>query len=362
MRPDKFLTLIFIISATMVFTGINQSSARKTSKHSKKKIYDKRYGKNDPYKRIKELPFNVSRKGVEKYRITFKFTLVNRGVNLTKLHVALPYPDTTLSRYQKVSNINMPAGWQKKRSSNGEYHAKLIVDGRNLPAVGQTKSYSYTFDVELYGMKASGSMNKKYTATLNSGNRQYLGNDHPYIDKNNATIRSISNTLWSQSKNNPLIYAKKAYEYVGSNYRYLNAYTGLHPVSTILRNNGGDCGNLSSLFISLMQARNIPARHLVAVSPRQNYHAWAEFYLDKVGWVPVDVTYKNKNRNGDYFGNYNISTAHIVLHKRLNMSVIDINGRNFISPILQSYLWWVHGSGGTTSLLTPTFKVTSQRL
>jgi hypothetical protein len=59
------------------------------------------------------------------------------------------------------------------------------------------------------------------------------------------------------------------------------------PTSEILKNNGGSCGGLSTVLLSLLRCKNVPARHVIAWS-----HAWGEFYLENYGWIPVDPTFK----------------------------------------------------------------------
>jgi transglutaminase-like putative cysteine protease len=65
------------------------------------------------------------------------------------------------------------------------------------------------------------------------------------------------------------------------------------------------------VFISLMRAQGIPARFEIgfplAEAPAgeiAGYHCWAEFYLDKMGWVPVDISeaWKAPAKHDYFFG------------------------------------------------------------
>lgn len=38
-----------------------------------------------------------------------------------------------------------------------------------------------------------------------------------------------------------------------------------------------------------MRAKKIPAKHIVTVRPDGSHHVWADFYLERYGWIPVDV-------------------------------------------------------------------------
>ncbi|MCD6385453.1 transglutaminase domain-containing protein, partial [Candidatus Sumerlaeota bacterium] len=71
-----------------------------------------------------------------------------------------------------------------------------------------------------------------------------------------------------------------------------------------LKKKGGDCGQYAYLFIALCRAVGIPARFVggFTVSPEKwSYHAWAEFYLPRYGWIPVDPSvaqgYRKKGKD-----------------------------------------------------------------
>jgi hypothetical protein len=60
---------------------------------------------------------------------------------------------------------------------------------------------------------------------------------------------------------------------------------------TALKEKEGDCGDMSSLFVSLCRSRNIPARAVFGwwtMQGRAGPHAWAECYIKEYGWIPVD--------------------------------------------------------------------------
>lgn len=75
----------------------------------------------------------------------------------------------------------------------------------------------------------------------------------------------------------------------------------------------GNCTDFHSLFISLARTKGIPARFEIGFSvpekrgegPIAGYHCWAYFWLDKQGWVPVDISEADKNpaMKEYYFGN-----------------------------------------------------------
>jgi len=75
----------------------------------------------------------------------------------------------------------------------------------------------------------------------------------------------------------------------------------------------GNCTDFHSLFISMAQAAEIPARFKIGLTvPGEGqgdiagYHCWAEFYEEGKGWFPVDASeaWKNPKRKEAYFGNF----------------------------------------------------------
>ncbi len=71
---------------------------------------------------------------------------------------------------------------------------------------------------------------------------------------------------------------------------------GLGIVEETLTKRGGKCADISSVYVALARAADVPAREVFGLrlgkKPEQNitggYHCWAEFYLPATGWVQVD--------------------------------------------------------------------------
>ena len=71
----------------------------------------------------------------------------------------------------------------------------------------------------------------------------------------------------------------------------------------------GSCSELAFAFIALCRSSDIPARLVTAYVNRRDEapsadwrtHAWAEFYADGIGWVPVDPTNRLNYPDQNYF-------------------------------------------------------------
>jgi transglutaminase-like putative cysteine protease len=79
----------------------------------------------------------------------------------------------------------------------------------------------------------------------------------------------------------------------------------------------GNCTDFHALLIGLLRASGIPARFQIGYSvppglppgskgELAGYHCWADFYLDGVGWVPVDASeaWKHPEQREYFFGHH----------------------------------------------------------
>ncbi len=65
----------------------------------------------------------------------------------------------------------------------------------------------------------------------------------------------------------------------------------------------GDCSDYHSMFIALCRASGIPADHEFGFPIRTeepqgripSYHCWARFWVDGIGWIPLDISEADKH-------------------------------------------------------------------
>ena len=129
----------------------------------------------------------------------------------------------------------------------------------------------------------------------------YTQSSKPFIDIEQPYLFDISEAILAES-DDLLDYAERCYLFVASRFEYGERESGFKTLNYTLLNRKGDCGNLSSVFITLLRMQGIPARHLMGFRPDGGLHVWADFYLQNYGWIPVDVTYKHDYPSQDYFG------------------------------------------------------------
>lgn len=118
------------------------------------------------------------------------------------------------------------------------------------------------------------------------------------------------------TETNPLIKARKIYDYITKNvqYSYVRSYQALISIAEYCAYNlKGDCGVQALLFITLCRIVGIPARWQSGLYVDPEYigcHDWAMFYVEPYGWLFADPSFgggalrnNNEKRWNFYFGN-----------------------------------------------------------
>ena len=292
---------------------------------------------------------NVYGQSGDYYYINNQFNVNRSSVTaFTSLVIMTPCPQS--NEYQDIYELDYTSAgsWiHRAIEENGNQYFELVLDATELKAYQQNFSVGYSFIQHPKTIRTDFSQFKESSGKwkdlpdYDTTTDEYQDNckrSGDIVVPENATIQRISEDIYSECYGSRLAYAEKCYEYVASHYKYLYPNTGIHPLETLLSWGGGDCGNLSSIYISLLRAKGIPARHVVAVGANNNFHVWAEFYIQEFGWVPVDVTNKNSNPKGNYFGTYNYDM--VIVQKGVAMSYPTTKMGTQNLDLLQTYCYW----------------------
>jgi transglutaminase-like putative cysteine protease len=108
--------------------------------------------------------------------------------------------------------------------------------------------------------------------------------------------------------------ARDIYDYVFHTMKYDKTGTGWGHGDTLWAcdSKRGNCTDFHSVFISMVRSQGIPARFEIGFpipadkhsGEVAGYHCWADFYIDSVGWIPVDISeaWKHPELQNYYFG------------------------------------------------------------
>lgn len=235
---------------------------------------------------------------VVSYNYTNKVVFSIKGNGTVNRFVAyLPVPQT--NEYQQVWRMDYHEGTIVKDKNYG--NQMLYVDRASLPQ--RNYELGMTFDYIPISIKTDFTV----ITTLNEYDphsyacQHHLGDRGDYIVTSNPQIQVIGDQLWAESSD-VLDYARKCYEYVASHFSYLKS--DWRTLEQILIDGGGGSGDFTTLVVNLLRYKGIPSRHNICITLDENYHVFADFYLEGYGWIPLDATYKHEHPEGDYFGVY----------------------------------------------------------
>ena len=125
--------------------------------------------------------------------------------------------------------------------------------------------------------------------------------------------------------------AKDIYEYVFRTMKYDKTGEGWGHGDTLWAcdSKHGNCTDFHSVFISMARAEKVPARFQIGFpipadkhsAEIPGYHCWAEFYLDKTGWVPVDISeaWKHQEKHDYFFGAHDVNRVQFTQGRDLKL-------------------------------------------
>ncbi|MFK8045932.1 MAG: transglutaminase-like domain-containing protein [Crocinitomicaceae bacterium] len=259
------------------------------------------------------------------FHINIKTTVFHKGAGLSKTDLFLAC--FTGNEYQKC--IKRVVDSQAKIVNLGSagdsctYYNLALGKKAELgkKVILQNKFTVQVFDVSI-NLKAIDSI---YSYNKTDPNyKNYIGSNFPFINVEQKQLMQISDLIWESSEG-VIDYARNCYLYVAKTFKYGLPLSGFKSLVFTLKNRVGDCGNLSSVFITLLRMKGIPARHLMGFRPDGSLHVWADFYLANYGWIPIDVTYKHDYPQGDYFGNIKFKNSGFIVQRGIGHEVSVLN-------------------------------------
>ena len=126
--------------------------------------------------------------------------------------------------------------------------------------------------------------------------------------------------------------ARDIYDYVFKTMKYDKSGTGWGHGDTLWAcdSKRGNCTDFHSLFISMARSQQIPSRFEIGFPlPKDKtsaeipgYHCWTEFYIDSIGWIPIDISeaWKHPEMKNYYFGAHDINRVQFSVGRDLKLS------------------------------------------
>ena len=262
---------------------------------------------------------------------------------MSTIWIMLPYVES--SDYQTISNFVIGEGGKIAYSKEG-FLKYCSFDFRPTERTGTVKAYidytattnyvevDFTKVTRYFDYDTSTAEYKRYTGISEIDGARY-------VDPENQTLGAVADKYWQDVNGDIVEYCRKCYDYVATAFEYKSGGNGI--VEDIIKNGGGDCGNIADLYLSMVRRKGIPARSLVMTQPHNDCHVRTEFYLAGYGWIPVDPTYHMSG--SDEFGKF---TDNWIVSNHELVSTIGIDKDEWKIDILQgcNWWWWCWSDGG----------------
>ena len=125
--------------------------------------------------------------------------------------------------------------------------------------------------------------------------KTYTAERPPHIVFTDSII-AVSKRVVS-NETDPLQKMRKIFEWINTTFPWAGAreYVTLENIPQyVLENGHGDCGQVTLLFMALARFNGIPTRWQSGLTMQPgglNLHDWSEFYLEGIGWIPMDQSF-----------------------------------------------------------------------
>ena len=110
------------------------------------------------------------------------------------------------------------------------------------------------------------------------------------------SIKAITQRIVG-NETDPWQKVRKIFEWINTTFPWAGAreYSTLTNIPQyVLENGHGDCGQVTLLFMTLARYSGIPVRWQSGLTMQPdglNLHDWSEFYLEGIGWIPMDQSF-----------------------------------------------------------------------
>ncbi|RME02412.1 MAG: transglutaminase domain-containing protein [Planctomycetota bacterium] len=213
------------------------------------------------------------------------------------LRVWVPVPQS--NENQVISHVRVQWPGTYRFTRDRKYGNKILYAQLKLP-------YSKPFSLRLSFVVRRQSIAPKFANYPKSPAKlsDYLA-PNSKVPVGHKKIRSHLHQAKVEKFSTPMQKARAVYDYIIDQLRYDKSGIGWGRGDALWAcdNKRGNCTDYHSLFISMMRTLKIPARFEIGFPLPENktkgeirgYHCWGYFYIQKLGWVPVDISEADKH-------------------------------------------------------------------
>jgi len=245
------------------------------------------------------------------FLFTYQVTLKDLPAGAAQVRVWIPCATSDANQTVSVKKMTGPVHLRETRETSFGNHMLYAEMAHPLAAPAEfTVEYQVTRREYSRGDFASLMKARRGSESAPKNLAAYLRPDRLVPIDGRMKELADENT---RGKQGTVEKARALYEYVFQTVRYDKSGTGWGRGDSlwVCDAKHGNCTDFHSLFISMARAEGIPARFEIGFpvptgsdGTIPGYHCWAEYYVDGVGWVPVDISeaWKDPKKHDYFFG------------------------------------------------------------
>ena len=246
--------------------------------------------------------------------VAFTYATIVKAIPMGARHVELWLPVPHDSPFQRITNvvIDSPYAYQFDTGQYGNRVLHITLPASRTDSVTVVMRFTARRREHIQ-TRLQAANNQKVTDAADPNMARWLRADRlvPIDGQIRKWATDVVNKAGAKTESQK---ARAIYDHVIATVKYDKTGTGwgrgdIYYACDARR---GNCTDFHAVFIGYCRAVGIPARFAIGFSlptdrpagQVSGYHCWAEFYLNGVGWVPIDASEAAKNpaRRNYFFG------------------------------------------------------------
>ncbi len=250
----------------------------------------------------------TARHATREMHLSYAFTVKGIPSEANRVDLWVPVPQSDAR--QTISNLEVTCDYPYSFETEPEY-GNFILKVEASGSLPESLAVLMNFSVKRTGYHLLQEKDRPSETAFEKNRQRFLAPDRlvPIIGKIADEVKNVVRDDMS-----PLVKARAIYDHVAGTVTYDKSGIGWGRGDAIYACDvrTGNCTDFHSLFIGMARASGIPARFVmgfplpegVTAGEIPGYHCWAEFYIDGMGWLPIDASEASKypEKWNDLFG------------------------------------------------------------
>jgi len=264
------------------------------------------------------------------FRFTYHFTVNDIPPGAKQVRVWVPVPQT--DQHQSVRVLAMKTPVKSRMTREPEYGNRMMYAEIQNSAADKaefTLEYEVTRREYSRGDYAQLEPRDQKPSLVPASMNRLIAPDN--LIPTEGKIKELAVEV-TGSESGAVAKAKAAYDYFFTTMRYDKTGSGWGRGDAVWACDAkrGNCTDFHSPFIGVLRSDGIPARFDMGFPLPENkdkgeipgYHCWAEFYVRKTGWIPVDISeaWKAKEKQDYFFGSIDANRVQLSTGRDVTLS------------------------------------------